>query len=228
MELDRVSQQGEKLVKAWRFFYKRGFLDGFGHISARLPSGQIVVSRHSLGPTVSPSDFVIVDTNGKPVTGQASLPGETPIHLEIYRRRSDVGSIGHFHCSYATAFAMSERVLEPSYFLAAIFRNGIPIHEDPRLVLDSKRGSALAETLGGHRAALMRAHGVVVAGADVEEMVAVAFILEDNARRICLSAALGSPLALEPETARQVEEELLATRGPFRRIWSLCEDESKE
>jgi len=52
MELDRASQHREKLVKAWRFFYKRGFLDGFGHISARLPSGQIVVSRHSLGPTV--------------------------------------------------------------------------------------------------------------------------------------------------------------------------------
>ena len=207
---------------------KRGFLDGFGHISARLPSEQIVVSRHALGPIVAPADFVVVDMKGKPVTGQPSLPGETSIHLEIYNRRSDVGSIGHFHCSYATAFAMSERVLEPSYFLAAIFRDGIPVHGDPRLVLDSTRGTALAETLGQHRAALMRQHGVVVTGADVEEMVAVAFILEDNARRMYLSAALGSPLTLDPETARQIDEELLAKRGPFRRIWSLCEDESEE
>ena len=68
----------------------------------------------------------------------------------------------------------------------------------------------------------------MVAGADVEEMVAVAFILEDNARRICVSSTLGNPLVLEPETAREVAEELLATRGPFRRIWSLCEDESEE
>ena len=228
MELDPVVEQQEKLVKAWKFFSKREFLDGFGHISARLPSDRVVISRHALGPTVSAADFVIIDMNGQLVSGQGSLPGETAIHLEIYGRRSDVGSIGHFHCSYATAFAMSERVLEPSYFLAAIFRDGIPVHEDPRLVLDSKRGTALAETLGQHRAALMRSHGVVVTGADVEEMVGVAFILEDNARRVCLSAALGPPLALEPETARQVEEELLATRGPFRRIWSLCEDESKE
>ena len=25
------------LLKAWHFLYKRGFIEGFGHISARLP-----------------------------------------------------------------------------------------------------------------------------------------------------------------------------------------------
>ena len=31
-----------KLLKSWHFLYKRGFIEGFGHISARLPDGREV------------------------------------------------------------------------------------------------------------------------------------------------------------------------------------------
>ena len=52
----------ENLVKAWRFLYKRGFIEGFGHISARGSSPeQIFVSRHSLGLKACPADFVLLD-----------------------------------------------------------------------------------------------------------------------------------------------------------------------
>lgn len=219
----------EKLLKAWRFFYKRGFIDGFGHISARSSSPELIlISRHALGPKASTDDFVPVDLQGRPAKGNPSLPAELPIHLEIYKMRPDVGSIGHFHCLYATAFSMTDCSLRPSYFLASIFKNGIPVHNDSRLINDAERGVALAKTLGPLRAALLKAHGAVATGADVEEMVAVAFILEDNARRISVSASLGKPTWLEDEVVEQVADEILRTRGPFRRIWAWCESESVE
>lgn len=32
-------------LKAWRFLYRRGFIEGFGHLSARLPdSGQFLLT----------------------------------------------------------------------------------------------------------------------------------------------------------------------------------------
>jgi ribulose-5-phosphate 4-epimerase/fuculose-1-phosphate aldolase len=138
----------EKLVKAWKFFYKRGFVDGFGHISARVHSnGHFLLSRHALTSTVSADDFVLMDLTGKCVSGQAALPAELPIHLEIYKRRPDVGSVAHFHCLFSTSFTMSDIALKPAYFLASIFRNGIPVHSDSRLISDAERGSALANTL---------------------------------------------------------------------------------
>src|SRR5688572_7050973 len=159
----------EKLVKAWRFFYKRGFVDGFGHISARVKSSDhFLLSRHALASKVSADDFVLLDLTGKCVFGQAALPAELPIHLEIYRQRPDVGSIAHFHCVFSTSFTMSDTALRPAYFLASIFRTGIPVHSDSRLISDAERGVALANTLGDCRAALLKAHGVVVTGADVE------------------------------------------------------------
>lgn len=219
----------EKLLKAWRFFYKRGFIDGFGHISARMSSPEkILISPLALGPKASAKEFVAVDLEGKPLEGKAPLPGELPIHLEIYKKRPDVGSIAHFHGLYATAFTMADHVLRPSYFIASIFKDGIPVHNDSRLISTKERGIALSQTLGQHRAALLKAHGVVVTGSDVEEMVAVAFILEDNAHRVWISAALGRPVWLDDQLMPEIEAELLQTRGPFRRIWALCESESEE
>ena len=84
------------------------------------------------------------------------------------------------------------------------------------------RGS---KTLGDRRAALLKAHGVVIAGADIIEMVAAAFILEDNARRTWTSAAIGNVEFLSDEIMAEIEAEALSHRGPFKRIWALCESE---
>lgn len=227
--MDRDSVLAEKLNLAWRFFYGRGYIDGFGHVSARSAAPErIVMTRHNLGRDSTAADFVLVDLDGNRIGNDAPLPGELPIHLDIYRARPDVGAIVHFHSHYSTSFGMSERDLKPSYFLASIFRSGIPVHPDSRLISDRERGAALAKTLGPHRAAILKAHGIVVVGADIEEMVAAAFIMEDNAHRTWLSAAMGEVDYLTEAEMAEVEAELLETRGPFQRIWALCEAEARE
>ena len=219
----------EKLTKAWRFFYQRGFIEGFGHISARSTApGKFYLSRHSLGIETQPDDFLLMDLEGRRLSGKGSPPGEFPIHTEIYRKRPDVASILHFHGLYCTAFTMSKETLRPCYFLSSIFKDGIPLHPDSRLVSSKERGEAMVQTLGRHRAVLLKAHGVVVTGKDIEEMVAASFILEDNAHRSWTSAALGGPVPLEPDVMVEVAEELLKSGGPYRRIWALCESEAKE
>jgi ribulose-5-phosphate 4-epimerase/fuculose-1-phosphate aldolase len=225
---DDAGELADKLAKTWRFLYDRGFIEGFGHISARTrdPS-RILISPFDLGPRVRPEDFVIVDLDGVQHGTSAPLPGETPIHLEIYKARPDVGSVGHFHAIYPTSFGMSDQPLRPTYFLASIFRDGVPIHPDSRLVNQPERGRALARTLGSHRAAIMKAHGVVTVGRDIEEMLAVTYILEDNAHRTWVSASMGEVEYLSEEAMAEIEPELLKNRGPYRRIWALCECHSE-
>lgn len=216
-----------KLNTAWRFFYGRGFVDGFGHISVRTAdSDRILMTPHELGYESSPDDFVIVDLDGRQHGSGTKLPAELPIHLETYRVRPDVGAVAHFHCLHATAFSMSEHDLRPTYFLASIFRDGIPVHPDSRLILNSERGVAMAQTLGGHRACLLRAHGIVVTGADIEEMTAGVFIMEDNARRTAIAAAMGGFETLAEAEMAEIEAEIFRTRGPIGRIWALCEAEA--
>lgn len=213
-----------KAVKAWRFLYRRGFIEGFGHLSVRLPgTDRFLLTRHSLGLKAGPDDFVVMDLDGKKREGRGEAPGEYPIHVEILRARPDVASVIHYHGMHSTAFTTSGRALKAIHLLGTIFHDGIPVYPDPRLVTSRERGAALAAALGAHRAVLMRAHGAAVTGASLEESVASAYLFEENARRACISATLGEPLWLDDATAADAGAELVRSRGPFRRVWAMVE-----
>jgi ribulose-5-phosphate 4-epimerase/fuculose-1-phosphate aldolase len=216
-----------KLLKAWHFLYRRGYIEGFGHLSARIPDCDLfLLARHSLGPRAAPEDFLVVDMQGRKVAGAGAMPGEYPIHLEIFRARPDVGSVIHYHGLYSTAFTTSEHRLRPIHLMGTLFHDGIPTYDDPRLVTNAGRGIALARALGPHRAVLMRAHGAAITGADVEEAVGGAFLFEENARRAMIAASMGQPVWLDDGLAAEAGGELLKSRGPFKRVWALVESES--
>ena len=223
----RDREKAELLSTAWRFFNARKMVDGFGHISSRMEDpNKILITPHSLRSNCSPEDFVVIDLEGNQCGTQAKLPGELPIHTEIYRVRNDVKSIAHFHCHYPTSFSMSEYELKPTYFLASIFYDGIPVHPDANLVNTKTRGEDLVKTLGNHRATLMRAHGFVMTGADIYEMTAGVFILDDNAKRTQIAASMGKYETLSQTEMDVIGSEILQHRNPIMRIWTLCSEEA--
>lgn len=218
-----------KLSTAWRFFYGRGFVDGFGHISARTEDPNVVLmTPHELGKLSQPEDFVLCDLDGNQFGTKVKLPGELPIHLEVFKSRPDVNAVAHFHTHYASSFSMSEHDLEPTYFMASIFRGGIPVHPDSRLIMTEDRGKEMAKTLGDRRAMLLRAHGIVVTGPDIEEMTAGVYFMEDNAKRTAIAASMGRYEVLGEAEMEEIAEELLRTRGPIGRVWALAEIEAAE
>ena len=214
-------------LKAWRFLYRRGFIEGFGHISARLPGDRFMITRHSLAMNAKPEDFVVIDLDGRKVEGAGAVPGEYPIHLEILRARPDVQCVIHYHGMYSTAFTTSGETLRPIHLMGTLFHDGIPIYPDPKLVSNRARGAALAKSLGSYRAVLLRAHGAAITGASVQEAVGGAFLFEENAHRACISAGLGKPVWIDNATAASAGNELLESRGPFKRVWALVESEDE-
>ena len=217
----------ETLIKAWGFLYRRGFIEGFGHLSARLPgTDRFLITRHSLGPVATADDFLVMDMDGKKHGGRGDAPGEYPIHLEILKARPDVGSVVHYHGMHSTAFTTSEHSLKAIHAMGTLFHDGIPVYPDPKLVVNAQRGVALAKALGPHRAVLLRAHGAAVTGATVEETTGGAFLFEENAHRAFLSASMGKPLWIDERTAAETAAELMKHRGPFRRVWALVEAET--
>lgn len=213
-------------LKAWRFLYRRGFIEGFGHLSVRLPgTDRFMLTRHSLALDAKAEDFLVLDMDGRKRDGAGDPPGEYPIHLEILRARPDVQSVIHYHGMYSTAFTTSPETLRPIHLMGTIFYDGIPVYPDPRLVSDRERGVALAQALGSRRAVLLRAHGAAITGASVREAVAGAFLFEENAHRAYVSAGLGRPVWLEDEIARDAGMEIVKSGGATRRVWSVVESE---
>jgi ribulose-5-phosphate 4-epimerase/fuculose-1-phosphate aldolase len=217
----------EKALKAWRFLYRRGFIEGFGHISFRVPdSDQFMLTRHSLGLQADAEDFLLVDLKGRKLAGRGDMPGEYPIHLEIFKARPDIGSIVHYHGMYSTAFT-SGQTLKPIHLMGTLFHDGVPTYPDPRLVSNPDRGAALAKALGPHRAVLLYAHGAAITGESIEDTVGGAFLFEENAHRACVSAGLGEAQFIDDKMARDAGAELLKSRGPFRRVWAMVEAEGQ-
>ena len=213
-------------LKAWHFLYRRGFIEGFGHLSTRLPgTDRFMITRHSLGMDAKPEDFLVFDLDGRKREGAGDVAGEYPIHLEILRARPDVGCVIHYHGMYSTAFTTSGETLRAIHLMGTLFHDGIPVYPDPKLVSDRTRGAALAKSLGRHRAVLLRAHGAAITGASVEDATGGAFLFEENAHRACISAGLGKPVWIDEETAASAGAELLQSRGPFRRVWAMVESE---
>lgn len=218
----------EKLVTCIRMMAMEGLLDFNGHVSVRLPDDRLLInSRYSTRAGVTPAQIVVADMDGNLVEGEAEPPSETVIHTEIYRVRPDVNSVAHLHPQYATLFTIAAAPLVPVYIVASLFgKEGIPVYDDPRLIRSKEEGRAVAAALGNKPALLMRAHGAVTVAGDIEGVFAVAFAMEDNAKKAILASALGKP---NPLTVAEMEQygAPVSSRGTKRKVWNFHVQKAK-
>ena len=79
-------------------------------------------------------------------------------------------------------------------------------------------GEKLAVILGGGPAVLLKAHGVVVVGADIVECFALAAYVEENAYRQYMAMQIGEPYVFSEEEQRASREKLW-TASLFKKTW---------
>ncbi|MFQ5614783.1 MAG: class II aldolase/adducin family protein [Anaerolineae bacterium] len=218
----------EKLVICIRLMAMEGLLDFNGHVSARLPGERLLInSRYSTRAGVTPEQIVMADMDCNLVEGEDEPPSETFIHTEIYRVRPDVNCVAHLHPQYATLFTIAAVPLLPTYIVASLFGpDGVPLYDDPRLIRSREDGQAVAAALGDEPALLMRAHGAVTVAADIEGAFAVAYALEDNAKKAIWASTLGKP---NPLTVAEMEQygAPVSSRGTKRKIWNFHVQKAK-
>ena len=89
---------------------------------------------------------------------------------------------------------------------AVLFTDGLGIYDDgPALVTEAGQGRAVAAALGSRRAALLRNHGVVIAGEDVRWAVLTAVTLERAVRFQSIAASLGAPRPIPAASAESCD-----------------------
>lgn len=205
-----LSEVKEKLAMACRLLYMEGLIDHAGLVGARLPGeSRMVLNPRTMRSTrgrhpgiMSAEDMVVVDGDGKRIEGENDPPSETPIFTSVFRNRPDVNACFHLHLRWATLFTTIDRPLAPIHNLAAVFEH-VPVLEDANLIQTEQQGSALAKTLGSHRAVLLRSHGAVVVGEDIETAFAASVLFEENAKQLYDASLLGRPRVLEGEERRE-------------------------
>src|SRR6185369_16246862 len=90
-----------------------------------------------------------------------------------------------------------------------------PIHT----ALHAARADALVGAIGDKRAALLRAHGTVVVGKNLTEVLYASVVLEDDAKKTLQAATLGDVETLSEEQARAFNAEIDLERRA-ERAWN--------
>ena len=219
------------LAAASRILAERGVVDAFGHVSQRHPTSpdRYFMSRAKAPALVTPDDIIEYSLDSEPcnANGRASFL-ERFIHGEIYKARPDVHSVVHSHSPSVIPFGLVDTRMQAMFHNAAFLAGGVPVFDISQkfgatdmLVGNPARGVAFAELVGGSNVALMRAHGSVACGPNLQLAVFRAVYTEVNARVQHWAVALGGGgklAALDEEEGRLADE---TNSGACMRAWEL-------
>ena len=215
----------QQVALACRMIALEGYVDlTLGHVSARAPGSRTVWIKRK-GPAldeVEPDDVIALDLDDAEALNRPDYHLESVMHTEVYRARPDVGSVIHGHPLYATALGSTSARLLMLTHDAVLFADGIgEFDEGPELVTDPARGARVAAALGDRRAALLRNHGVVVAGEDLRWSVLTAVVLERAIRFQSTASTLGElrPISHEDAVALQPQKYRDAFMDEYWSAW---------
>ena len=188
----------EKMIWAGKVLVGEG-QDDFtrGHVSVRLPDNPalFLMKAHSIGlDEITMDNILTVDLDGRVVAGNARRHSEVFIHSEIFKARADVACALHTHPPYSIALSASGRPLKAYSQPGALFHESLGLYDDTiNLIRSPELGAGVARALGPRRAVLLKNHGVVVAGATIEEVVISTIMLENAAMIQMIAEAAGTP-----------------------------------
>jgi len=193
----------EDLAAANRILAEYGVIDGYGHVSVRSDRDptRYFLSRAIAPELVTEEDIVEYDLDSTPLDprGRESVH-ERFIHGEIYKGRPDVNAVVHNHSPSVIPFGITTEPLRPIFHMASFIGQGVPTFEirdaeegTDLLVKTPYLGRALARTLGGKPAALMRGHGAVVVGESLPRAVGRSVYLEISAKLQAQAMAIAGP-----------------------------------
>ncbi len=210
----------EKLAICTRIFAMQGLIGVFGHVSAYDPGSRRVFLSPGMGSdrstTKAEGIFVLGPSGNTLDAGEGDVPVEWPIHTALHAARSDALAVAHLHSPYATLFAIADRTFKPVTLQGALFAEGVPLYREANLVKTPAQGQQLVEVMGDKRAVLMRGHGAVVAGRDLEEVLFCSLVLEDDACKTMQAATLGEVGTISLEECRAFDGETGLQRRSHR------------
>ena len=206
LEMSEEYKLRKELCKIGKRLYERHLTSGAGgSISARTSKNEVLIkpSGFSLAD-MKPEHVVKLNLEGEVLEGKYPPSSDAPWHLMIYRLRSDVNAIVHAHPPICGGFACAGVSLDIPTFTEVIIQIGrVPLMEyaTPTTMEYAKK---VAESLKDVNALLMKNHGVITLGVNLEQAFQRAELLEDFARMVLIAKILGEPLLLPEEEVHKL------------------------
>ncbi len=213
VEEERRHRQ-ERMAATFRLFSKMGFDEGVaGHVTARDPAMADHFWVNPFGMHFSQirvSDLILCTHQGEVVEGEGDVNRAAfAIHSQIHAARPDVVAAAHTHSLHGKAFSSLGRLLDPITQDACAFYGDHALFDDyTGVVLDVEEGKRIAHTLGGHKAVILRNHGLLTAGHTVDEAAWWFITMERSCQAQLLAMAAGAPISIDHQTATKAQSQV--------------------
>ena len=191
----------EEIVEAGKRLYKKGFVAANdGNVSVRLDGGRILITPSGVCKgDMDPGMMVVVDGDGKVLSGGLKPSSETKMHLAVYRIRNDVKAIVHAHPPKATAFAVAGLPLDKLTLPEVVFSLGSVAFSEYGTPSTKQVPEAVVRVIGDAGAVLLANHGALTVGAGVMDAYFRMETLEHFAAITLYARLLGGERELSPK-----------------------------
>jgi L-fuculose-phosphate aldolase len=186
----------ERICDIGRRLWQRDYTDGNGgNITVRVGDNLVLCT-----PTLickgfmKCEDMCLIDLDGKQLAGSRKRTSEAMTHLGIMKRQPAAKSCVHAHPPHATAFAIANveipycLIPEAEVFLGKI---GVANYQTPGTPANADEVGEVGKI---HQAVLMKNHGVIVWGKDVEDAYWKMENIDSYCRTIWIATGLGGGL----------------------------------
>ncbi len=136
-------------------------------------------------------DMVVITMDGTVLEGKHQPSSEWKLHANIYKERKEIKAVVHTHSPYATAFAVANMPI-PMILVEMLPSIGDAVQVAGfALPGDEKVGIEAVKALEGRKGCLLKNHGAVAIGEEIESAYITAVYIEDAARIYYLASTVG-------------------------------------
>ena len=200
--MNEISNIKESMMKACLWLQEKGLIIGtWGNVSVRWKDSIVLTPSRICYDRMRPEDMVVIDSTGNIVDGYNSPSSEKDVHRLIYLKRKDVGAVVHCHSEFATAMSSAGKpipaiVEEMSQLIGGeIPCTSVYIPAGHHLELAEE----VAVTISDKNAVLIRNHGPVCCGRDLDEALLSCLVAEKAAKMYLSLCRSFNPLVIVDE-----------------------------
>lgn len=203
-----------KIIEIGKIMFNEGLVAStWGNISIKFEDSIYITPSGMEYNFLEPNDIVVTDLEGNIKEGKRKPSSEMNLHLEIYKRRKDVGAIVHTHSLYASSYAVARKPIKPLIEDMAQVIGGEVSVASYALPGSYELAKNSADALSDKGAVLLANHGVVGVGVDINEAYKACLLVEKTAHIGIASMSLGMPHSLSDEDVKWMRNAYLTVYG---------------
>lgn len=203
--MSRWADERAAIVATMRRLDARGLNRGTsGNVALRVEGGMLISPTGVVPEKLTAKQVVFVSDAGAWNPAGAKPSSEWRMHLGLLQRRPEARAVVHCHSRHATILACAGRDIPALHYMVAV-AGGSRVPLAPYATFGTPElAEIIAATLDGFRACLMANHGQIAIGSTLDEALAVADEVEEQAAVYCGTLAIGGPVLLDDREMQRI------------------------